>query len=342
MRWRSIIAALAALVIGLTLFDVTPVDARRGGGFSRGGGGFRGGGLARGGGGFRSTPRMSHRGPAVRHARSSNVAHRQRVSGGKAKGQRKHAGAAKKAQKPSKSGGTKANAKNQVGSGKANIGSAKGQLGGKGTLRNLPVSKAVAGGALAGGAIAAGRVAVPGNLRPKMTLTRPPDVSLRPRLAPFVQRHWRHPFFWVAVAGLGYLTIPELYYDRFYTCVGVDDPDYGCAVDLLSAAALEEEQATTRAHYPIPAGTTYRYSAKVAPNRSPGSCSFEPFVERQWNRSFVWVQIPEVGNVTVPEEYYDRFIDYAGKEPPNYPAACKVLVEAAAADTVATAAPKAE
>ena len=285
-------------------------------------------------------PRMSHRGPAVRHARGSKVAHRQRVSSGKAQSQRRHAGQGKNAQKLGKSGGKK-----QVGSGKA-IASAKGQPGGKGagkgTLRNLPVGKAIAGGAIAGGAIAAGRVAVPGNLRPKITLTRGPHVSLRPRLVPFVQRHWRHPFFWAAVAGLGYLTIPELYYDRFYTCVGVNDPDYGCAVDLLSTAALEEERGSARVHYPMPAGATYRYSAKKAPERNSGSCSFEPFVERQWNREFVWVQLPEVGNVTVPEDYYARFIDDAGKEPPNYPAACKVLVEAAAADTVVTTTQKAE
>ncbi len=344
MRWKPIIAALAAFLVGLALFDVSPVDARRGGGFSRGGGFRGGGGLARGGGGFRSMPRVSHRSPAVRHARGPTAAHRQRVSGGKAQNRRTHASAGNRVQKQGKAVGKKANAKNLAGSGKA--ASAKGQLGkgaGKSAYRsNFPVGKAVAGGALAGGAILAGRVAVPGNLRPKITLTRPPHVSLRPRLVPFVQRHWRHPYFWAAVAGLGYLTIPELYYDRFHTCVGVDDPDYGCAVDLLSAAALEEEQATARVHHPMPAGAAYRYAAKVAPDRGAGSCSFAPFVERQWNRSFVWVQIPEAGNITVPEDYYDRFIDHAGKESPDYPAACKVLVEAAAADTVATTPLKAD
>jgi hypothetical protein len=48
------------------------------------------------------------------------------------------------------------------------------------------------------------------------------------------------------------------------------------------------------------------------------------------------VQVPQTGNVTVPEDAYDRFYQYASAEPPNYTAACKVLTEAAAADTVMT------
>ena len=40
----------------------------------------------------------------------------------------------------------------------------------------------------------------------------------------------------------------------------------------------------------------------------------------------------------VPEDAYDRFYGYASADPPNYPAACKVLVEAAAEDTVMTTA----
>jgi hypothetical protein len=48
------------------------------------------------------------------------------------------------------------------------------------------------------------------------------------------------------------------------------------------------------------------------------------------------VQIPGVGNVTVPEGYYDRFYANVAQEPPNYSSACKLLVEALAADTAAT------
>ena len=135
---------------------------------------------------------------------------------------------------------------------------AAGAVAGKGVARNLPVSKAVAGSA-----VARGRVAVPPNVRPRLTLVKAPAAYLRPRFAPFVQRHWRRAFFWAAVAGVGYLTIPQLYYDRFYGCVNVPDPDYGCAADLLSAAALEEENEAARVHYPMPTDAVYRYSASA-------------------------------------------------------------------------------
>jgi hypothetical protein len=133
---------------------------------------------------------------------------------------------------------------------------------------------------------------------------------------------------------VGYLTIPQLYYDRFYGCVNVADPDYDCAVDLLSTAALEEENESARVHYPMPSDAVYRYSANPAPKQKT-SCSFEPFVERKWNHAFVWVQMPSVGNVTVPEDHYDRFHAYAAQDPPDYSSACKLLVEAVAGDTVA-------
>jgi hypothetical protein len=242
--------------------------------------------------------------------------------------QRKHnkaAGTARKQHQQKQAGSTKRN----IAAGGA---LAAGAIAGKGAARNLPVSKAVAGGASING-----RVAVPKNLRPRLTLIRAPNVSFRPRLAPFVQRHWRRAFFWAAVAGVGYLTVPDLYYDRFYGCVNADDPDYGCAVDLLSSAALDEERGTTRVRYPMPSTATYRYSASVAPKPEAGSCNFEPFVERKWNHPFVWVQIPQTGNVTVPEDYYDRFYTLVGQEPPNYHSACKLLAEALAADTVAPA-----
>jgi hypothetical protein len=47
-------------------------------------------------------------------------------------------------------------------------------------------------------------------------------------------------------------------------------------------------------------------------------------------------------NVTVPEDYYDRFYADAAKDPPDYSAACKLLAEAVAADTVAGAPPETE
>lgn len=291
-------------------------------------------------------------------------------------------------------------------------------------LRTLPRHKAVASGKLL-----SGRVALPKNLKPKLSLAHAPKPVFRHRFSPFVQRHWKHAFFWVAVAGIGYLTVPALYYDNFYTCVNGDDPIYDDCIDILSYAALEEEEvvrismpATStykyRARAPIaakpqdcpscrwdrfverkwnqsfawvkvpeignvtvpdahydrffgfaganppnypqacqvlqdaatasnekdivrismPAGTDYRFEAGKAPASACKSCTMEPFVDRKWNREFVWVQVPEAGNVTVPEDYYDRFYTYASAEPPNYPAACRVLVEAAAADTVMTTA----
>ena len=200
----------------------------------------------------------------------------------------------------------------------------------------LPVHKAVADKAHI-----VGRLAVPkNNFKPRLVLAHAPRADLNPRFKPFVQRHWKKAFFWVAVAGVGYVTVPELYYDRFYRCSNADNPDYDQCVSILSYAALEEEELIGRVRKPMPSTAAYRYTATVVPSQeAKETCSFEPFVERQWNRSFVWVQIPETGNVTVPEDVYDRFYGKAGGEPPNYPAACKVLVEAAAADTVATTGP---
>jgi hypothetical protein len=194
------------------------------------------------------------------------------------------------------------------------------------TLRAAPFATRLAKRALAPRAL--------WGLAQQRALFNAPAAHLRPRFAPFVQRHWRRAFFWAAVAGVGYLTIPQLYYDRFYGCVNVPDPDYGCAADLLSAAALEEENESARVHTSMPADAVYRYSASPGPKQKT-SCSFQPFVERQWNHAFVWVQIPSVGNVTVPEDYYDRFYAYVAHEPPDYASACKLLVEAVAADTVA-------
>src|SRR5262249_29860251 len=82
-----------------------------------------------------------------------------------------------------------------------------------------------------------GRVGVPVNLQPKYTVAKPPYGATKPRLTPFVQRYWRRTFFWVAVAGLGYVTVPEDYYDRFVTFINGDDPDYEAAIALLSLAA---------------------------------------------------------------------------------------------------------
>ena len=86
----------------------------------------------------------------------------------------------------------------------------------------------------------------------------------------------------------------------------------------------------------MPPGAEYRYEVAEGPTRHCASCSLAPFVERKWNRAYVWVQVPDTGNVTVPEDVYDRFLVQASADPPNYAAACRLLTEAAAADTVMT------
>jgi hypothetical protein len=189
-------------------------------------------------------------------------------------------------------------------------------------LHSLPLRKVSAGSKFV-----SGRVAVPKNLAPKLTLAHAPGAKFRPRFAPFVQRHWKKAFFWVAVAGIGYLTIPELYYNSFYTCMSVDDPIYDDCSYILSYAALEEEEVV---RVSMPASAKYRYTAKVAATSDCPSCRWDRFVERKWNQSFAWVKVPEVGNVTVPDAYYDRFYTFAGANPPNYPQACQVLQDAAA------------
>jgi hypothetical protein len=208
---------------------------------------------------------------------------------------------------------------------------------GKVGIKGLPVHKAVAGTTML-----RGRVGLTPDIRPKLSLVKPPKAAFAPRFAPFVQRHWKKAFVWVAVAGIGYLTIPEIYYDRFFGYVSVGDPDYDECIKLLSLAALEEEEEIVRVRKPMPASATYRYTAPApVPAATSGAsatgCSFDPFVERTWSRPHVWVQIPDVGNVTVPEDYYDRFVGFVSAQPVDYPAACTVLVEAAAMDTVTLA-----
>ena len=335
MKTIPLVTTAAAALFAVMVLATTAADARRGGG-----GIARGGGHSFGGRSIARAPRMAHRAPAMRRAPAHSAQRMRKPSVGRAQQKGLHKQVAGKRpvaqQKRNVAGGAVRNQAGKKGLGAAGavgLGAAgalkSDRVAGKGVARNLPVSKAVAGSA-----VARGRVAVPANVRPRLTLVNAPAAHLRPRFAPFVQRHWRRAFFWAAVAGVGYLTIPQLYYDRFYGCVNVPDPDYGCAVDLLSAAALEEENESARVHTSMPSDAVYRYSASPAPKQKT-SCSFQPFVERKWNHAFVWVQMPSVGNVTVPEDYYDRFYAYVAQDPPDYSSACKLLVEAVAADTVA-------
>ena len=303
MRLTSIVSVAAAAVVGLTLFESAPTEA---------------------------APRRNfsvRKAPSVRHVQPRAV-HRPRVVPKITKTPTKTFKAEprilKKQQQITKIPRTKgppiglSRGKGTPSVLKKAAGVNTGTL----NLRRLPLHKAAAGNK-----ILRGRVHVPQGVRPKLTLAKLPGTPFRHRFSPFVQRHWKKAFFWVAVAGIGYLTVPSLYYDRFYTCVNVDDPIYDDCIGILSHAALEEEEVV---HVSMPAGTSYRYraSAPVRQQDCP-TCRWDRYVERKWNQSFAWVKIPDAGNVTVPDAYYDRFYTFAAASPPNYPEACRVLDEAA-------------
>src|SRR6185503_16523751 len=214
MKTITLVATGAAAVFAVAVFATTAADARRGGGGFARGGGHGGRSIAR-------APRMAHRAPAMRRAPVHSAQRMRNPSVGRAHQKGLHKQVAGKRtpvaqQKRNVAGGAVRNQAGKKGLGTAGAAGAlalgaAGAVAGKGVARNLPVSKAVAGTA-----VARGRVAVPANVRPRLTLVNAPAANLRPRFAPFVQRHWRRAFFWAAVAGVGYLTIPQLYYDRFY------------------------------------------------------------------------------------------------------------------------------
>jgi hypothetical protein len=319
MNTLRIASASVAALVAVAMFDARPAEARKG--FS-GGRSF-------------SAPRASMGSrPMMRSAKPLSLGSKPKLtarhlSGPKTKLSHKHVGKLKQA------GSTKLKHVGKIDKGVLGKGAST-KLGkahlfkpAKLNLATLPKHKGMVGKA---GLV--GRIGVPKHIKPKLALAMGPKPHLKHAFAPFVQRHWKKSFFWVAVAGIGYVTVPHLYYDRFYTCTHTAYPDYDECARILSYAAVEEEE-VSRVRYPMPSAATYRYTAKAQPTREARqACSFEPFVERKWNREFVWVQIPDTGNVTVPEDIYDTFQGKVDGEPPDYTAACKVLVEAAAADSV--------
>jgi hypothetical protein len=261
MRITSLTSAAAAVVVGLTLFDATPADAAQRG---------------------RTVVRKSS--PVLRNRTITKRTFTKKT--------------------------TTFVKKSTIGKGALN-------------LRTIPVRNATAGSQLL-----SGRLAVPKQVKPKLSLVLAPPVKFRPRFAPFVQRHWKKAFFWVAVAGIGYLTIPQLYYNQFYTCLDSDDPVYDDCLYILSYAAVEEEDYV---RVSMPEKAAYRYKATAAPVKDEcPSCRWDDFVERRWKEDFSWVRIPDIGNVTVPDTHYERFHSHASANPPNYPRACQVLEQAAA------------
>jgi hypothetical protein len=314
MRMIALASASAAVVVAITLFDLTPTEAAY---------------VAR-----RSTARTVTRAPTIRRAPQRSVQHVRPQRHVRSNRPQRHV-QSHVLQKHTKS----STALTNKGSSKfvqkgGNLHALTGSGVGKASLRTkLPHIHAVANSPGR-----RGRVGIPQNLRPRVTLLRGPRGNMGNRLRPFVQRYWKRSFFWVAIAGFGYLTIPEDYYDPFLEFVNADEPDYEGAVGLLSLAAVRDED-EDRVRYPMPADVGYRYKVGVAPIQREGrlSCQLELFVERKWNRPFSWVLIPKVGNITAPDDYYDRFYTFVAADPPDYPAACAVLVEAAATDTVAVA-----
>ncbi|HJU30662.1 MAG TPA: hypothetical protein VJ740_04380, partial [Hyphomicrobiaceae bacterium] len=247
MRTSMMISAAAAAVVAITLFDTTPTDAAP-----------------------RNNTFRAMKAPAVRHARP-RITH-------KPLGKISKNPSATFSKKGTRSSFVKKGTSgNVLKKGTAHTFVKKAKIGG-GTLnlRRLPTHKAASGTGLL-----KGRLLVPQNIKPKLTLTHAPPLKFRPRFAPFLQRHWKSAFFWVAVAGIGYVTVPALYYDRFYTCVSVDDPIYDDCLYILSYATIEEEEIV---RVPMPATASYRYQAK-APARSAADCSackWENYVERKW------------------------------------------------------------
>ena len=294
MRTTMVVSAVAAAVVALTLFDATPTDAAvKGRSFTRS--------VQRAP--SRAVKPRAHRSVGNKVTKSTSTF----VKKGSSQNFVKKSTSTNFVKKGTTSNFVK---KSTIGTGTLN-------------LRRLPVHKAAVGNQFL-----KGRVAIPQNIKPKLTLTHAPGKKFHHNFAPFVQRHWKKAFFWVAVAGIGYVTIPSLYYDRFYSCVSVDDHIWDDCSYILSYAALEEEEVV---RVSMPATAKYRYTAKAAPKPSDcPDCQWQSFVERRWNQSFAWVKLPEVGNVTVPDAYYDRFYGYAGASPPNYPQACRVLQDAAA------------
>ena len=199
----------------------------------------------------------------------------------------------------------------------------------------LPVHKAVAAHGHQ-----SGRSGLPLALTPKHTLHKVVHANLHHSYRPFVQRHWKRAFFWIAVAGIGYVTVPEFGYDRFLTYVERDEPDYAGAARWLNECAVIEEGHDVPRVTP-PAKVVPQAIVAVAPDAKYDD-RFDRFVNRRWSTTYVWIMVPRVGNVTVPQTIAPQVEQMLGGNPPNFDAALAMMEEAAAADTVVAEAPQVE
>ena len=210
-------------------------------------------------------------------------------------------------------------------------------LGGGSFGRNngLPVHRAVAAHGHQ-----SGRSGLPLTLTPKHTLHKAVHANLHHSYRPFVQRHWKRAFFWIAVAGIGYVTVPEFGYDKFLTYVDRDEPDYQGAVRWLNECSVIEEGHEVPRVTP-PAKVVPQATVAVAPDAKYDD-RFDRFVNRRWSTTYVWIMVPRVGNVTVPQTIAPQIEQMLGGNPPNFDAALAMMEEAAAADTVVAEAPQVE
>ena len=199
----------------------------------------------------------------------------------------------------------------------------------------LPVHRAVAAHGHQ-----SGRSGLPLALTPKHTLHKAVHANLHHSYRPFVQRHWKRAFFWIAVAGIGYVTVPEFGYDRFLTYVERDEPDYAGAARWLNELTVIEEGHDVPRVTP-PAKIVPQAIVAVAPDTKYDD-RFDRFVNRRWSTSYVWIMVPRVGNVTVPQTIAPQVEQMLGGNPPNFDAALAMMEEAAAADTVVAEAPQVE
>jgi hypothetical protein len=178
-----------------------------------------------------------------------------------------------------------------------------------------------------------GRIAPPRNIVPRLALAAAPATFANNRWKPFLQRHWRSAFFWIAIPTIGYVTVPDWAYERFTTFVSSPEPDYDGAVKYLSQVAVQEEGPRVVRVAQAPAPSQIRHTVAIAPETTLDQ-RFAAFVNRQWSSEFVWISLPRIGNITCPVALYDQVQPMLTQNPPRFTEALALLEEAAANDTV--------
>ena len=199
-----------------------------------------------------------------------------------------------------------------------------------GILRSTPALPSRLTVAAAG--LRLGRIAPPANLITKLSLSAPKQGFVVNRFKPFLQRHWRSAFFWIAIPTVGYLTVPDHAYERFVTFVSGQEPDYDGAVTYLSQVAVAEESSRVVRLAPSEVPEV-RHVVEVAPAPVYDQ-RFTPFVNRKWNTDIWSFSVPRIGIVTCPVALRGQVQELLAQSPPKYDNVLALIEEAAAADTV--------